>query len=413
MAREGDTVSRILWLGNPPFVGSGYGEQANLFIPRMRALGHDMAAVANWGLNGVKLEWDGLTVYPADGAWGNRTTKTYADHHKADLVVALCDAWVLEPDKWPDGFRMAIWAPIDHYPIPPPVAKVLAHPAVTPIAMSRFGETQMRAAGLDPLYIPHGVDTSIFRPRPEIREQVREGLNIPQDVFLVGMVAANKGNPSIPRKGFPQAFTAFARFAQTHEDAWMYVHTEAQPSNGGGIDLDMLATAVGCPTGRVRFPPDEAWHLGMTNEVVAALYPAFDVLLNPSMGEGFGIPILEAQACGCPVIASDHSAMSELTQAGWLVQGEPWWDSLQSSFFISPSIGSIHDALESAYGERDNQELRDGAVAFAQQYDADRVTAEFWAPALEKLAAPREVAPLPFKPNRAMRRAQERQKVSA
>ncbi len=399
---------RILWLGNPPFVGSGYGEQAGLFIPRLAAQGHEMAVAANWGLNGVRLDWNGLTIYPADGAWGNKTTATFAQHHKADLTIALCDAWVLKPSEWPQDFRMAIWAPIDHYPIPPAVLAVLQDEKVTPIAMSRFGFDQMTAFGLDPIYVPHGVDTALFRPRPEIRSEIRRELNIPEDAFLVGQVAANKGNPSVPRKAFPQAFTAFAQFAQAHEDAWLYCHTEAHPTGGGGIDLETAARAVGCPTGRVRFPHASAFELGMSRDVVAALYPAFDVLLNASMGEGFGVPILEAQACGVPVIASDHSAMTELTHAGWKVSGDPWWDALQSCFAINPSIESIRAALEQAYEHRTDQELRARAVEFAQGYDADLVAREFWVPALERLGAPRRVGPIAVNgngPNRAMRRA--------
>ena len=64
-----------------------------------------------------------------------------------------------------------------------------------------------------------------------------------------------------------------------------------------------------------------------------------------------------------PVIASDHSAMPELCQAGWLVTGDRWWDALQESFLIAPAIGSIVAALEAAYEARDDQELRDAAVS--------------------------------------------------
>ena len=116
----------------------------------------------------------------------------------------------------------------------------------------------------------------------------------------------------------------------------MYAHTETEPAHGIGISLEKLTLATGCPLDRVKFPPASVWHLGAPAALVANLYQAFDVLLNPSMGEGFGIPILEAQACGVPVIASDHSAMTELTQAGWLVTGDPWWDALQDSFLIVP-----------------------------------------------------------------------------
>jgi glycosyltransferase involved in cell wall biosynthesis len=128
--------------------------------------------------------------------------------------------------------------------------------------------------------------------------------------------------------------------------------------------------------------------------LVADLYQAFDVLLNPSMGEGFGIPILEAQASGVPVIASDHSSMSELTQAGWLVAGDPNYDWLQQSYWTWPFIDSIVAALEQAYDQRGNQDLRDGARMFASLYDADLITRDYWPPVLDRLGEPRTVAPL-------------------
>ena len=167
---------------------------------------------------------------------------------------------------------------------------------------------------------------------------------------------------------------------------------------------------------RLRFAPPSVWTLGMPREGVAKVYQAFDVLLNPSMGEGFGIPVLEAQGCGIPVIASNHSAMIELTQAGWLVDGDPWWDALQESFAFVPSIGSIVAALEAAYESRNDQALRDAAAAFARGYDADRVTEEFWVPALEQLARPREVPPLNGKAVNGkanLNRAQRRQLAKA
>ena len=276
----------------------------------------------------------------------------------------------MNPEAWPER-EMAIWAPVDHYPMPPSVLAVLAHDRVRPIAMSRNGEKLMSEAGLDPAYVPHGIDTAVFRPMPKIRKQAREALGLPPDGFLVGMVGANRGNPLIPRKGFPQAFHAFSRFAAEHDDAWMYVHTQAAADPGSGINLDVLATVTGCPAGRVRFPEASAWHLGISPEQMGVLYNAFDVLLNPSWGEGFGIPIMEAQACGVPVITSDHSAMSELTSAGWCVGGDPWWDELQKSFLIIPSIDGIVEALEQAYEHRHDEKLRKGAVEFAQLYDAD------------------------------------------
>ncbi len=405
---------RILWLSNAEWAASGYGEQTHLFTRRFQALGHDVAIAANHGLQESKMEWGGITTYPASGNWGNNSISTFAKHFEADVVIALCDAWVLKPDQWADDLKMAVWAPIDHYPIPPMVLATLKHEKVTPIAMSQFGANWMTEFKLDPIYVPHGVNTQLFRPQPEIRDKVRDELEIPRDAFLVGMVGANRASPQLPRKGFSQAFDAFAQFASDHDDVWMYVHADATEGQRG-INLDVLATAlkamVDYDTSHIRFPPLEMFHLGFTKEGMANLYQAFDVLLNPSLGEGFGVPIIEAQACGVPVIASDHSAMTELTQAGWLVTGDRMWDPPQESWLILPYIDSIRQALEAAYEARDNQELREGARQFAMMYDADRVTLDFWVPALERLSKPKEVPPLV--PNRAQRRKAARKRSVA
>jgi glycosyltransferase involved in cell wall biosynthesis len=66
-----------------------------------------------------------------------------------------------------------------------------------------------------------------------------------------------------------------------------------------------------------------AYRLGAPAEVMAATYSAMDVLLAPSHGEGFCVPLIEAQACGTPVIATDFSAQPELVGAGWLAHHRP------------------------------------------------------------------------------------------
>jgi glycosyltransferase involved in cell wall biosynthesis len=408
---------RIMFLGNAPWTNSGYAEQIALLIPRLQVLGHELAVSANYGLQVTIAPWSGVPVYPSSGNWNNDSIAHHAEHFGADIVICLHDAWVMKPDAWPDDFRMAIWAPVDHWPIPPPVLGVLQHEKVQPIAMSKFGHEWMTKMKLDALYAPHAVDTKVFHPMPEVRDAVRDGMGIPRDAFLIGMVGANRGwNPHVSRKAFPQSLQAFAEFLPSYPDAWLYMHTEAKPSERGTALEPLIMALNAAQPGfidRVRFPSDREMLMGLTREQLAQQYAAFDVLLNPSMSEGFGVPVLEAQACGVPVICSDHSAMSELTQAGWLVSGEPWWDSLQTSFAFYPHVSSIVAALERAYEERENQALRDGAAAFGRTYDANYVVAEHWLPIIERLAS-REVPPLNGKLRKKERKraAAERRKVA-
>ena len=379
---------RILWHSNAPWAPTGYGQQTALFAPRLRALGHDVAISAFYGLEGGILTWDGMRVFPTDDTKvGRRHLRTYLGLHGPNaLILTLMDVWVLGADAV-NGLPVASWTPVDHDPLPPRVYDYFARSGATSIAMSRFGEAKLAEAGIGPLYVPHGIDTAAFTPHAE-RDAVRELMHVPVDAFVIGMVANNQGDTP-PRKAFPQVFQAFAAFARKHDDAWLYLHCDLLGVNMG-LNLVALAEVCGIPADRIAYTDPKLLHLGVKPDRLAAIYSTFDVLANPSYGEGFGIPIVEAQACGVPVIVTDHTAMPELCGAGWLVNGDPWYDHTHGAFFRCPSIAEIYDAFEEAYKKPSG--LSEKARAFALAYDADRVTAEHWVPALAELARKYEPA---------------------
>jgi len=82
---------------------------------------------------------------------------------------------------------------------------------------------------------------------------------------------------------------------------------------------------------------------------MSVLYNCFDVLMNVSAGEGFGIPIVEAQACGVPVITHNVTAMPEITKYGYTV--EPANAGLASHYGwqFAPDIDDMVHKLESVY----------------------------------------------------------------
>lgn len=379
---------RITWLSNAVWARTGYGQQTDLFWWRIQKLGHQVTLAANWGLNGSPLNIEShgekTVVLPSGfNVHGTDVLIPYARQTKADIVITLYDAWVFDP-RITSQFRWCPWAPVDHDPLPEAVQQAL-QPAWQPIAYSKFGLAKMKEAGFaNALYVPHGIDTHVFQPIP--KAEARKLCPLPgmdESTFLIVSVAANKGTPS--RKSFPEMMAAYAEFRQKHPNSLLYMHTNAT-QEAQGLDLSLLIRKCGLPPEAVVMPDKYRLVQGYPPEFLATLYSAADVLLSPSQGEGFGVPIVEAQACGCPVIVGNWTSMPELCFAGRKVGGQKFWTP-QGAWQFIPRIDEITDALEWAYDMRTWPKLRKDAREGAMQYDADKVTAEYWKPVLAELEA--------------------------
>ena len=376
---------KITWASNAPWAHSGYGSQTAQVTRRLAADGHDVAIACNWGLQGSVQQWEGIRCYPAGWeSYSNDAIPAWHAHHSAgepSWLMTLFDVWVFKSPEFARN-NVASWVPVDHLTAPPMVADWFNRVGAVPIAMSRFGERALKLAGIEKVhYAPHGIDCSTYRPRRPTPARVRCGL--PTDAYIVGMVANNKGtNP--PRKSFAEAFMAFGMFRAEHPDALLYVHSEMS-GIAGGIDLQLLADACNIPPDALVFAPQAELLIGSPDSTMADLYSSFDVLLSPSRGEGFGIPVIEAQSCGTPVIVTDATAQPELCGAGWLVTGQPEWDPAQGSWWMSPSVESILDALRQSYAAQGDRDLSRQARDFAIDYDADTVFGNYWRPILADL----------------------------
>jgi glycosyltransferase involved in cell wall biosynthesis len=139
--------------------------------------------------------------------------------------------------------------------------------------------------------------------------------------------------------------------------------------------------AVGLPIDAVLFPDPVKLRYGYSSEEMAGIYTSLDVLLHASYGEGFGVPAIEAAACGTRIIGSNWAATPDLvSDDSWLVEGQPFWDEAQNSFFMIPLIPSLVNALKEASANRGHSEE---SVKFAAQFDADTVWREYWQPFLK------------------------------
>lgn len=404
---------RILIHSNGPNVNTGYGIQVAQLAKRLKAAGHEVAISAYYGQPTGIGDFDGIPVYPGGhDAYSNDILHAHALHFfggdpKGGWILPIMDVFGMESPILRD-FNVAAWTPVDHHPVPPAVLEFFKRTDAVPIAMSKWGQQMLQDSGLDALYAPLTFEPETFKPTDSIihdGKQVsgRQIMGIDDDKFVVMMNGMNKGW-AIPRKSFPRAFLAFGDFARRHPNAVLYVHSHNLRGMGGD-DLLKLAELSGIPADQIRFVDQYAHQIGIPAEAVAALYTAADVLLAPSMGEGFCVPLIEAQACGTPCIITDFSAQPELLGAGWKVGGEPWLDSSQDAWMVAPHIIDIVNRLDDAYAAWESGELADMADACkakAAEYEADRCFDTYWRPILDELEGePIELdrEPMPAEPN--------------
>ncbi len=375
---------RLNWFSNSPAATTGYGVQTKLFVPRLaKLLDGGISVTAFFGVQSGVLNINGIKVYPNfKHPYGQDVIGAHATWDQADAVVTLVDAWVIENQNI--DVPWFPWFPVDHEPMP---ANVLAkvRQAAKPIVMSKFGKRMAEQAGLDVWYVPHGVDTSIFKPLDRI--EARDHLKWPQDKFIVGMIAANKDNPS--RKAFHEQIAAFATLHAIHPDTMLYLHTDDGTHGGNGVNIIKFINRMGLKLGEDVLICDQYMNgLGFPDAYMVDVYNGLDVLTNVAMGEGFGIPILEAQACGTPVIVGDWTSMSELCFAGWKVdkaEAMPVYHDFFDAFQWQATAGAIADRMEQAYAAWNDYDLRNQARRGALPYDADDVTRKYWKPVLKEM----------------------------
>jgi len=150
--------------------------------------------------------------------------------------------------------------------------------------------------GLDPakiVAIPNGVGAA-FHPVEGAKERVfhRFGIDRPY-VLCVGALQ--------PRKNVPLAIEAYAQVAGRGTDCEFVV---AGGDRGGRLDVLDAILRTGL-TGRIHL-------VGRVEDAeLPALYSGARALIFPSLYEGFGLPALEAMACGTPVVASNTTGLAE------------------------------------------------------------------------------------------------------
>lgn len=393
-------IKSIDWVSIAPWSTSGYGQQTSIQT-QMLARDCNVQISAISGLQGTPQTWEPSGGRPIQ-VWNCPDGFSFIEqylHFNSDVAITLFDLWAVG-GEFPDLFKyirtapikLGCWMPIDCEPLAKIDELKLRElgDQVTPIAMSRHGAKMLKAAGFSPLYIPHSIDTDLFKPVDDKRT-LREKLGLDPNKFIIGMNAANT-----MRKAWDEQLTAFKRFHARHPNSHLLIHSAEQRDSDDGINLIVLLENLGLNE-CIGFTEQFSYRNGLLGlPFLAKWYNAIDVLSLCSYGEGFGIPIIEAQACGVPVIVNDASAMTELSTPGWQVSGQPYWNAFHNARLMIPDIDKIDRAYENAYREWQNAQVvrspiqdwtnrQQGAREFALRYDMHRVYDKFWRPALARL----------------------------
>lgn len=163
--------------------------------------------------------------------------------------------------------------------------------------------------------VPYGVGEEFFDETGAGRDEDRDTLGLPGEPVVVLHVGS-----TVERKNVPLVIATVTALRRQGRDAWL-VHVGAQltPVHRRLIEEAGL-------TDRVRAIEDAS------EPLLRRAYRAADVLLFPSLYEGFGLPVLEAFASGLPVVTSGAGGLSELAaNAGLIVdtrEVEPFVDAV-------------------------------------------------------------------------------------
>lgn len=171
---------------------------------------------------------------------------------------------------------------------------------------------------------------------PMDRNKIRSEFGIKDDVKIIGTVMRNQR-----RKLFPALIEAFGKYLKITKsnDTFLYLHTSfpdagwnlAELMHSNEISSKVLMTYVceQCKNIEVSFfrdakkvckkcgkfasSPSNVGN-GVSDPDLAKIYNVFDLYVQCANSEGFGLPQVEAAACGTPIVATNYSAMEDVVK---------------------------------------------------------------------------------------------------
>ena len=183
-----------------------------------------------------------------------------------------------------------------------------------------------------------GIDPKIYKPYD--KKQIREELGLDPNINIIGTVMRNQ-----KRKLFPELIKSFAKFLKVappeiKDNTYLLLHTSYPEKMGWNLGYHISEEEVGgkvlatyvcktCKRWRIDFFRDSINYcphcktissvmpsvgLGLEVPDLVKVYNAMDLYVQYAICEGFGMPQVEATACGVPIASSNYSAMEDVLE---------------------------------------------------------------------------------------------------
>lgn len=401
---------RVLIHSAPPGVPAGYSSHTENLIEEFGD-GHEIGILPPGDWIGAGIEHEGIPIHARNmGGPQVDSLRYWYEEGDYDVVISHLEHWG-QPDRFArlsEDIPFIMYTVVDQCnpdnTLPYDVVRATEE-SFRPTFHSEWAYECAMETGYDPettWQIPHGIDTDKYAPVTDHIDQgrLKEQMGIPHDATLYALVGGNNG----VREGMPEMMHAFKKLITEHgrDDAYLFVHSHPIHSNGHNLHTvrDVLNL-----NDRVLFPDAGDMAHGIPDGAIIRLYNTADVVLNVSRGDSWGMVVTEAMACGTPVIAANHSALTEQfgkdpdytmprgepyrpTDYGILVnRGSPEWTQRQKSRRFVPHVDDIAKAML-YYDVHDDVRETHGQNARAHvvsNYNLETVYANQWSALLEEI----------------------------
>jgi glycosyltransferase involved in cell wall biosynthesis len=337
----------LLIVSDSPALQSGLARVVSELVTRLVDVPDVDPHIAGWfHMIAPTLLHAPCPIYPAVKEPQDILAKTLEDV-QPDVVLAIGDpwdfVWLAQQRAAGAAFKLVGYLNIESAPLPPSLEVVLDGFDVLTTS-SEFGARVIDRPGV--VAIHHGVDAHSFARVPVARIA-----GYPTATTFVVLL----NGQNVVRKNFPVAIQGYAAFARGKTDTLLFANTEMNPSeeSAPGFNLAEVVLQAG-PTSSIVFETRNHGPLACVDEEhLRLLYSAATVLLVTSMGEGFGLPMLEAMAAGVVPIAPNGFSAPELLadDRGILIPVAATLRASRGGDFLVVSADAVAEALEQAYGE--------------------------------------------------------------